>query len=60
MDQHIRLFLGVLVLGFFFSCARTHQRVIENTSEIQKYRNSIVRVENKRGFFSRGVGSGGT
>ena len=48
MSQNIRLFLAVLVLGLLFSCARVHQQVIENTSESEKYRNSIVRVENKR------------
>ncbi len=58
MNRYIRLFLGVLVLGLLLSCARTHQQIVENTSEFQKYRNSIVRVENKHGFFSRGIGSG--
>ena len=58
MNRYIKLFLGVLVLGLLFSCARTYQQGIENTSEFQKYRNSIVRVENKHGFFSRGIGSG--
>lgn len=58
MNRYIRLFLGVLVLGLFLSCARTPQQIIENTSEFQKYRNSIVRVENKHGFFSKGIGSG--
>ena len=58
MNRYIRLFLGILVLGLLFSCASKRQQIIENTSEFQKYRNSIVRVENKHGFFSRGIGSG--
>lgn len=58
MNRYIRLFLGVLVLGLLFSCASKRQQIIENTSESQKHRNSIVRVENKHGFFSRGIGSG--
>ncbi len=58
LKGHIRLFLGVLILGILFSCAKDPQQIIENTPEFQKYRNSIVRVESKLGFFSTGIGSG--
>ena len=47
----LNYFLGVLMLEILFSCAIAPQQIIENTAEFQKYRNSIVRVESKLGFF---------
>ncbi len=54
----LNYFLGVLMLEILFSCAIAPQQIIENTAEFQKYRNSIVRVESKLGFFSTYNGSG--
>ncbi|MDE0088179.1 MAG: serine protease, partial [Candidatus Poribacteria bacterium] len=58
MKQHIKLFLGVFVFGILFSCAKTPQQIIENPTEFHKHRNSIVRVKNKIGLFSKSHGSG--
>ncbi|RKU17039.1 hypothetical protein C6501_04825 [Candidatus Poribacteria bacterium] len=58
LKQQIKLFLGVFVFGILFSCAKTPQQIIEKPTEFHKHRNSIVRVENKIGFFSKGIGSG--
>ncbi len=58
LKEYFKLFFGVLILGILFSCAKASQQVIENTPEFQKYRNSIVRVESKPGFFQRYRGSG--
>ena len=58
LKRHIKLFLGVFVFGILFSCAKTPQQIIENPSEFYKHRNSIVRVESRLGFSSKGIGSG--
>ena len=51
LKEHIKLFLGALILGILFSCAKTPQQIIENPSEFHRHRDSIVRVESKFGFF---------
>ena len=48
--KYFKLFLGVLMLGILFSCAKVPEQIIDNTPEFQKYRKSIVRVESKLGF----------
>ncbi len=58
LKGHINLFLGVFVFGILLSCAKTPQQTIENPSEFYKHRNSIVRVESRLGFSSKGKGSG--